>query len=84
LLVLLGLGVSATLGQLAMTRAYRDGETLTVGSLAYSTVVFTTLLSILIWQEAVSITSWLAIALIIASGVLATRVTAHATPTAAA
>lgn len=83
LLVLLGLGISATLGQLAMTRAYRDGETLTVGSLAYSTVVFTTLFSILIWQEAVSITSWLAIALIIASGVLATRVTAHTTPTAA-
>lgn len=83
LLVLFGLGVSATLGQLAMTRAYRDGETLTVGSLAYSTVVFTTLLSILIWQEAVSITSWLAISLIIASGVLATRVTADTTPAAA-
>lgn len=83
LLVLLGLGVSATLGQLAMTRAYRDGDTLTVGSLAYSTVVFTTLLSILVWQEVVSATSWLAIALIVASGVLATRVTAQATPAAA-
>jgi drug/metabolite transporter (DMT)-like permease len=83
LLVLLGLGVSATLGQLAMTRAYREGDTLTVGSLAYSTVVFTTLFSILLWHEAVSITSWLAIALIIASGVLATRVTAHTTPAVA-
>jgi drug/metabolite transporter (DMT)-like permease len=71
LLVLLGLGISATLGQLAMTKAYRDGDTLTVGSLAYSTVVFTTLLAVLIWHEALSITSWLAIALIIASGVLA-------------
>ncbi|HSQ71990.1 MAG TPA: DMT family transporter [Rubrivivax sp.] len=83
LLVLLGLGLSATLGQLAMTRAYADGETLTVGSLAYSTVVFTTLLSILIWRDAVSITSWLAITLIIASGVLATRITAEAAPAAA-
>lgn len=82
LLVLLGLGISATLGQLAMTRAYRDGETLTVGSLAYSTVVFTTLLGIVIWQEEVSIMSWLAISLIIASGILATRVTARATMTA--
>ena len=84
LLVLLGLGVSATLGQLAMTRAYRDGDTLTVGSLAYSTVVFTTLLGILIWQETVAVTSWLAIALIIAGGVLATRVTAQVTPAAPA
>ena len=81
--VLLGLGLSATFGQLAMTRAYAVGESLTVGSLGYSTVVFTTLLSIVIWQDAVSITSWLAIALIIASGVLANRITAQAAPAAA-
>ncbi len=82
LLVLIGLGISATLGQLAMTMAYRDGETLTVGSLAYSTVVFTTLLSILIWHEAVPIASWLAMSLIIASGVLAMRGAARTTTVA--
>jgi drug/metabolite transporter (DMT)-like permease len=37
--LLLGLGVSATIAQLAMTRAYRTGNTLTVASLAYVTVV---------------------------------------------
>jgi len=37
----------------------------------------------LIWRGAVSITSWMAIALIIASGVLATRITAQAAPAAA-
>ncbi|MHB1199258.1 MAG: DMT family transporter [Polaromonas sp.] len=73
LLVLPGVGICATLGQLAMTRAYREGDTLTVGSLAYSTVVFTTLLSILIWQETLPLSSWLAMGLIISSGVLATR-----------
>src|SRR3989338_984855 len=41
--ILLGLGSSATLAQLAMTRAYRTGRTLVVGSLAYSTIVFASL-----------------------------------------
>lgn len=72
-LLLLGMGVCGTLGQLAMTRAYREGHALTVGSFAYSTVVFTSLLSMLFWREMLSVGSWLAIVLIIASGVLAAR-----------
>jgi drug/metabolite transporter (DMT)-like permease len=77
LLILLGLGLSATLGQLAMTRAYREGDTLTVGSLGYSTVAFTALLSIVIWGEEVPAASWLAMGLIAASGVLAARVSSE-------
>jgi drug/metabolite transporter (DMT)-like permease len=73
LLVLLGVGVCATLGQLAMTRAYHEGDTLTVGSLAYSTVIFTTLFSLFIWQDALPIGSWFAMGLIIVSGILAVR-----------
>ncbi len=73
LLALLGVCVCATLGQLAMTRAYHEGDTLIVGSLAYSTVVFTTLFSIVLWDETLPFSSWLAMALIIASGVLAAR-----------
>lgn len=73
-LLLLGLGTTATLAQLAMTRAYREGDTLVVGSLAYSTVIFASLWGILMWQETLSLTSWLGIALIILSGVLASRV----------
>ncbi len=71
--VLLGVGVCATLGQLAMTHAYHAGDTLTVGSLAYSTVVFTTLFSIVIWQDTLPITSWLAMGLIVVSGIVAAR-----------
>lgn len=73
MLALLGLCIFATLGQLSMTRAYHEGDTLTVGSLAYSTVVFTTLFSIVIWQDMLPISSWFAMALIIISGVLAAR-----------
>ena len=73
-LLLLGLGATATLAQLAMTRAYREGGTLVVGSLAYSTVVFASLLGILLWQEILPPASWLGIALIVLSGVIASRV----------
>jgi drug/metabolite transporter (DMT)-like permease len=82
--ILVGLGISATFGQLAMTRAYNEGETLTVGSLGYSTVVFTALLSILIWSEEVPATSWLAIALIAFSGILAAKLTSGRVPAAGA
>ncbi|MDD5328642.1 MAG: DMT family transporter [Sulfuricella sp.] len=74
LLLLLGLGTSATLAQLAMTRAYREGDTLVVGSLAYSTVVFASLWGIALWHEVLSLSSWTGIMLIILSGVLASRV----------
>ena len=73
-LLLLGLGTSATLAQLAMTRAYREGNTLVVGSLAYSTVVFASLWGIALWHEMPPLFSWLGIALIILSGTLASRV----------
>jgi len=73
LAILLGLGFSATLAQLAMTRAYRTGRTLVVGSLAYSTIVFASLFGMLLWNEVLSLSSWLGMAFIIASGVLSLR-----------
>lgn len=71
--LLIGLGLSATVSQLAMTRAYRTGRTLTVATLAYSTVVFATLIGVLIWQESLTPLELLGMALIILSGVLSTR-----------
>ena len=71
--ILLGLGSTATLAQLAMTRAYRTGNTLVVGSLAYSTIVFASLFGILLWNEVLPLSSWLGMAFIIASGVLSLR-----------
>lgn len=71
--ILLGLGTSATLAQIAMTHAYRVGKTLAVGSMAYSTIVFASLFGMLLWDETLTASSWLGMALIIASGVLSLR-----------
>lgn len=68
--VLIGLGLCATIAQLAMTRAYRTGNPLVVGSLAYSTVVLASLFGVLIWNEILSADRWMAIVLIISSGVM--------------
>jgi drug/metabolite transporter (DMT)-like permease len=68
--ILAGLGTCATIAQLAMTRAYRTGNPLVVGSLAYNTVVLASLFGILLWNELLSMDRWLAIILIISSGVI--------------
>ena len=71
--VLLGLGISATIAQLAMTRAYRTGDTLVVASLAYVTVVLASLFGVIWWQEHISLDACIAIGLIILSGVMSIR-----------
>jgi drug/metabolite transporter (DMT)-like permease len=71
--LLAAIGASATFAQLAMTRAYRTGQTLVVGSLAYSTIVFSAIFGLLFWHELLSLSAWLGIALIIASGMLSLR-----------
>lgn len=71
--LLLALGASATLAQLAMTRAYRIGQTQVVSTLSYSTIVFSALLGLLFWQESLTLDAWFGMALIIASGVLSLR-----------
>lgn len=73
-ILLLGMGVTATLAQLAMTRAYREGSTLVAGSLAYSTVIFASLWGIVLWGEVLSPTSWMGVAIIVISGIIASRV----------
>lgn len=72
-LILAGMGTTATLAQLAMTRAYRTGKTLVVGSLAYSTVLFASLWGVALWREELSAGSWLGIGLIVASGIVSLR-----------
>lgn len=79
-LILLGLGSTATLAQLAMTRAYSEGRTLAVGSLAYSTVVFASLFGMLLWAEVPTASSWLGIALIVASGIASIRLAPDGQP----
>lgn len=72
-LLLLGVGGFATVAQLAMTRAYTRGKTLMSAALAYSTVIFSSLFGMLLWGELMDASSWLAIGLIILSGVAATH-----------
>ena len=69
-----GLGLCGTMGQLAMTRAYRTGNTLVVGAFSYSTIVFASIATLAIWQQSLSPLEWGGMAVIVASGLLAMRV----------
>lgn len=71
--LLLGIGASATLAQLAMTHAYRIGHTLAVSTLSYSTIAFSSLADWLLWHRALPLAAWLGMLLIIASGVVSLR-----------
>ena len=71
--LLIGLGATATVAQLAMTRAYRTGDTLVVASLAYTTVVLASLFGVFWWGEQLSIGDCLAISLIVLSGLISLR-----------
>lgn len=73
LLLLLGVGGFGALAQLAMTRAYKYGKTLVSASLAYSTVVFSSLYGILIWDDQLDAFSWLGVGLVVGSGLLASQ-----------
>ncbi|MDF0604290.1 DMT family transporter [Neisseriaceae bacterium TC5R-5] len=71
--LLLGLGVTATIAQLAMTRAYKVGRKLVVANLSYLTVVLSTLLGVWLWGDTLALSTMLAMALIMLSGMLASR-----------
>ena len=72
-LLLLGVASFATAAQLAMTRAYTRGKTLMSAALAYSTVIFSSLFGALFWSEVLDAAAWVAIGLIILSGIAATH-----------
>jgi drug/metabolite transporter (DMT)-like permease len=72
--ILAGMGVAATFAQLAMTRAYRLGNTLVVGAFSYSTLVFGALAMYVVWGQGLAPAEWIGMAVIIASGLLAMRV----------
>ncbi len=51
LLLLAGIGVRATMAQMAMTRAYRVGKVLVVANLQYTGIVFSSLWGLLLWGD---------------------------------
>lgn len=71
-LLLLGVGGFGVLAQLCMTAAYKRGKTLVSASLAYSTVVFSSIFGMLLWGETLPWQAWVGVILIVASGLLAT------------
>jgi S-adenosylmethionine uptake transporter len=70
--LLLMTGLCATMGQIAMTRAYRLGKLLVTANLQYTGIVFSSIWGIVIWNDRLNWLSWLGIAVILASGVIAT------------
>ncbi|HEY9103377.1 DMT family transporter [Chitinimonas sp.] len=71
--IIVGMGGCATAAQLAMTRAYRTGRTLVVASLAYTTVLCSSVFGMLLWGDVPPAGAWLAMILIVLSGVISTR-----------
>jgi S-adenosylmethionine uptake transporter len=67
------MGIFATLGQLAMTRAYRTGKTVLVASFAYSTVVFASLLDVMLFAVDMPILAWIGLAITVLAGIQAAR-----------
>lgn len=72
-LLLLGVGGFATLAQLCMTRAYKRGKPIVAASLAYTAIVFASLFGMVLWDEMLTVWSWLGIGLIATSGIAASR-----------
>jgi S-adenosylmethionine uptake transporter len=72
ILLLLMVGVTAASAQIAMTRAYRLGNTLVTANLQYVGIIFSSVWDVMIWHDALSWLSWLGIVVILSSGLLAT------------
>ena len=70
---LAGIGITATLAQLALTRAYHRGRTLTVGALAYTTVAFSAVYGMLLFDEHLPPIAWIGMALVVLAGIIAVR-----------
>lgn len=70
--LLIALSITATIGQIAMTRAYRLGNPLLTANLQYTGIVFSSILGILIWQDQLGWRGWLGTTVILIGGLLAT------------
>ncbi len=72
-LVLLGIGVSASLAHLFMTRAYAYAPAAQIGPFAYATIVFATLLGWSMWGEVPDVMAITGAIIVIVAGVLTIR-----------
>jgi len=81
---LLPVGILASLGQLCMTRAYSHGATLVVASLQYFGIVFGAIYSVTLFGDAIPLSGWAGMVLIVGSGIAATVLRSRAAPNAPA
>ena len=65
---LVGVGLISTMAQILMTNAYRTGETTLIAPFEYGSILYTSIIGMLVWGEFPDVTSWLGIAVIVASG----------------
>ncbi len=72
IVLLIAIGLTATIAQIAMTRAYRLGAMLVTANLQYTGIVFSSIWGMLIWGDSLSLSGWLGIAIILISGMAAT------------
>lgn len=81
-LLMLAIGVTATVAQMAMTRAYRLGKMLVTANLQYTGIVFSSFWGVLLWQDVLGWKGWAGIAVILLSGLVATYYNTRNTVTA--
>ncbi len=74
---LVGMGLLATLGQFAVTRAYRYGHAAVTAAFAYSTVLFGSVLDVLIWGHWMSPWAWFGLTVTVLAGIWLTQQTRH-------
>ena len=67
-LLLMGIGLTTTIGQLLLTRGYQSASASSVGIFTYTSVPFGTFLGWLFWNELLDINSLLGAILIVLSG----------------
>jgi drug/metabolite transporter (DMT)-like permease len=72
--ILIPLGLSATIAQIAMTRAYRLGNSIVIGTLSYLAIVFSGIISLLYFNESMRIEDVLGALMIIISGAIASNI----------
>lgn len=72
LALLVSIGVTATIAQIAMTRAYRLGKPLVTANLQYTGIVFSSGWGVLLWDDNLNWLGWLGVAIILVSGLAAT------------
>lgn len=70
--LLAGVGITAAVAQIAMTRAYRLGKTLVTANLQYTGIVFSSFWGVVLWNDALGWSGWTGIMIILVSGMAAT------------